>query len=162
MAHSGENGISLSQVRECYEKAVKGSPAALNNLLITLPTDHPVLTGYRAAAEALGSRDTWNPFEKYEHLKKAMSLLDTAIRKRPDSLEIRFLRFSIQHHIPGFVGMSDEMDEDKAIILEKLRGPDDEELGRFRNIIVRFMMESGRCTYSETKYLRGWLDNSGP
>jgi hypothetical protein len=53
-----------------------------------------------------------------------MELLSKAVEQSPENLEIRFIRFAILHHIPGFLGHSIEKQEDAEKIYSLIQKKD--------------------------------------
>lgn len=104
-----------------------------------------VLDAYKAAIVAVKAKHAFWPFTKMTYLNESMELFEKVIADSPDNLEIRFLRFTILHYIPGILGFSDERDEDLVKIVELLSErdfadiPDDLVEG-----IYNFMIESDR------------------
>lgn len=82
--------------------------------------DLPIVTAYEASAKALLANYSWNPVSKINYLKEAQVLLAEAVNKDGSNIEIRFLRFYIENSIPGFLGLSKNLEEDKSIILNNL------------------------------------------
>jgi len=77
-----------------------------------------VCLAYYGSAQTLMAKHAWNPYRKLAYLKSGMLDLGKAVDMSPDNLEIRFLRFSIEHYIPEFLGMSKHLLEDKGKIVE--------------------------------------------
>ncbi|MDX2284627.1 MAG: hypothetical protein NW241_10710 [Bacteroidia bacterium] len=115
----------------------------------------PVRLAYRAAASALRAHHAWNPVDKLRLLHDAMQTFEDAIRRAPDQVEIRFLRFAIEHHLPGFLDRLYHFDEDKAVMIEGLRQP-----GRFGlqdghlQQFIEFFESTGRFSQLELDTLR--------
>jgi hypothetical protein len=81
-----------------------------------------VILAYYAALEGLRGRHASNPLSKFVHVSKAVEMMNQAVDKTPDLLEIRFLRFSFFHQIPGLFGVANKVEGDleKTIsLLEK-------------------------------------------
>ncbi len=76
---------------------------------------------YQAASKALMAKRTWNPIEKISYINKYGRLIDQAIKMEPNSIEIRFLRLSIDFYTPMILGRKDNVKKDKYYILEMLK-----------------------------------------
>lgn len=117
-----------------------------------------VLKAYLGAAETLLGKHYINPYSKYKHLKSGLEIIATAIKKDPSNLEIRFLRFSILHHLPGFLGYGPERDEDMKVIYRELLKKDYSALPYdIQKGIAEFLIQSGRISDEQVKRLNGLL-----
>lgn len=118
----------------------------------------PIYLGYLSASQALLAKHSWNPYYKLEYLQKSMNILQSAIAKDPQNIELRFLRFSIQHYIPSFLGMSKNLLEDRDMMIDQIKRknfiPEDSQL--VKNVIG-FILESQRCTDPQQKFLESNL-----
>ena len=75
---------------------------------------------YKAAAKALQAKDSWIPHKKWSYIKEAMAMFREAIETEPENIEMRFLRFTVQHNTPEFLELSDELDEDLECIRKQI------------------------------------------
>ena len=154
------NLYSISEVRALYGKGVDDAGAAkkLMQLLSPLTSADPLLFAYKGGAEALEAKHAWNPYTKLNYLSKSMSTLDQAIKVDPENAEIRFIRFSIQYHIPQFLGYSKNLDEDAHMIAENFfqlkKSLDQKTL----QDIAEFLNNSGSCSISDSQIIRGMLE----
>lgn len=60
-------------------------------------------------------------FDKMHHFNKGTKILDAAIRAKPDDVEMRFLRMTIQINAPGFLGYGDNLEDDKRFVLKNYK-----------------------------------------
>ena len=56
------------------------------------------------------------PTTKFKYFKKGKVKLNTLILKYPKNIEIRYLRFVLQHQTPSFLGYNNHIKEDFKII----------------------------------------------
>lgn len=82
--------------------------------------DSPLFFAYKAAARALQAKDSWIPHTKWSYIKEAMLMFRQVIERNPDHIEIRFLRFSVQHNTPEILELSEDIEEDTARISQHL------------------------------------------
>ncbi len=143
---------SLDRVRLQFYKATLDYQYAFPLIEQLNGIEDPVaiMLAYKGATEAILAKPGWNPFKKLRHLKNSRSLLQQAITSDAGDVEIRFLRLSVEHHIPKYLGFSDHMEQDKTMIMDNLN--------RFRkkglpqeitDYILRFSEESGLYTAKE-------------
>ncbi|RZL39065.1 MAG: hypothetical protein EOO96_01545 [Pedobacter sp.] len=120
-----------------------------------LPNKTALITGYCGTLEALKAKHSWNPYNKIKYVKVSLKTMQKAIDMDKENLEIRFMRFSIEHFTPGFLGFSEHLNVDRKEIIKHYQnrnfGVADEEL--VKNV-AKFMIESKRCTESEIKILK--------
>lgn len=115
----------------------------------------PVILAYYGALEALKGKHAFNPFTKLSYLNSSMEKIGESIKKEPYNLEIRFLRFSILHHLPSILGYSKERKEDAIIIYDLLLLKDYSMLEKdIQKGIVEFMIESERLSKKQVNELR--------
>lgn len=110
---------------------------------------------YYGSAQTLMGKHAWNPYQKLAHLRSGMQVLSNASKKAPDNLEIRFLRFSIEHYLPAFLGMSKHLDEDRkkivSLVQKRQYGSLDKDV---RRNMVTFVIKSGRVNDGELDILK--------
>ncbi len=82
--------------------------------------DEPVLLAYYGALNALKAKHVFNPFAKISYLRTGLRTLDEAAIEGACNLEVRFLRFSILHNIPAFLGLRDTLQQDTDAVYELL------------------------------------------
>ncbi len=151
--------MTLEALRSRYQAAVSDAPAAkaLWESLQDAATEAMELA-YRASARALMARHAFNPFDKLAFLKEANRDFRRAVRLDAENIEIRFLRFAIQHYVPAFVGESENLKEDQDQLLanfERFR-EFDLSLGQARQF-WEFFEQSGRFSATELRKLEAIL-----
>lgn len=151
----------LADLRKGFEAAVrdKTSAAQFWEQLRAYEGADPLHIAYKAAALSLAAREEWNPFTRLEQLRSVMALFAEAVALAPHNIEIRFLRFAIQHHLPGFLQLSGDLEEDMSVLKENMI--------RFREFhlepdhvvtFVRFFKESQRFSHTELRKMRTECD----
>lgn len=81
---------------------------------------HNTLLGYKGAVELGMARHDSNPFKKMSYFSDGKKHLEEAISKDHENIELRFLRLTIQVHLPTFLGYSDNIESDKVFVLNNL------------------------------------------
>jgi hypothetical protein len=106
-----------------------------------------VITAYLGTLSACKAKLSWNPYMKVKHLNNAEATYKTAINADPHNIEIRFLRFSVEHNVPGFLGFNKDLTTDRDEIITQLDkknyGTADKDL---TIAIIKFLLQSKRCT----------------
>ena len=152
----------LPQIRKDYYRAVNNEKAAetFYSGLKARKSTEPIILAYFGSAQAIRARHAINPYNKLTYLKSGLKTLETAVSSSPQDLEIRFLRFSLEHYIPSFLGFSKhlETDREKIVELAKQRkfGAMDKPL--LVNLLT-FMKETKRCSKQEIAILDQAINN---
>jgi len=103
-----------------------------------------IIIAYEAAMEALMAKVEWNPFMKVSHVKESQKIFDRALAADPNNVEIRFLRFSVEWHLPKWLGLSKHMQDDKDFLMANLNNFDISCISDdMKNFINTFLKESG-------------------
>jgi len=108
----------------------------------------PVLLAYYGVLNALKAKHVFNPFSKISYLRSALRKLDEAAIDGASNLEVRFLRFSVLHNMPSFMGYRDTLREDTDAVYELLvieRKYTNMEPGMARDVI-EFVIDSKRLS----------------
>ena len=127
-----------------------GITDSLYSVLKAKGSENALMIAYLGTLEALKAKHSWNPYNKIKFVALSQKTMKSAVSRDPANLEIRFMRFSIQHYTPSFLGFSKDLDEDRKVIAGQYRlrkfGLADEAL--VRNIAA-FMINSNRCSKDE-------------
>ena len=113
-----------------------------------------IIVAYKGAFEALKAKHAFWPVSKLNYLNKSLEILSKAIEIEPNNLEIRFLRFSILHHVPGILGHSDETQEDAEIIYHLVINDYNNLSLSLQRGFVEFLISSERLSEEQNHLLR--------
>lgn len=112
--------IDLNQVRNTY-KEVAGNKEKLpefNKLLYNITKNDKVeLIAYKGAGIALKGRYAKKIKDKRNFFINGVTLVEYAIKKAPNNIELRFIRLGIQENIPKLLRYKGEISEDKNFIM---------------------------------------------
>lgn len=110
---------SIEEIRKHYKLAVNDASVAnkLADKLKKVNQPDALTLAYQASVEALKAKHAWSPYTKLQQMNAYEKLMNEAIKMKPDDLEIRFLRYSIQLNTPLFLGYSNNLTEDKQAIV---------------------------------------------
>ncbi|MFD0763898.1 hypothetical protein ACFQZI_03490 [Mucilaginibacter lutimaris] len=109
-----------------------------------------LIIGYMGTLEALKAKHTWNPYYKIKYLKDAEKSFKGAITRDPNNIEIRFMRFSVEHNVPGFLGYNKNLDADRTEIIKQIdRKHYSSADTALVKTIITFLINSKRCTLAE-------------
>ena len=125
--------IEIHEIRDQYSNAYT-SLSSCNSFGATLKSvddnSSTLIKGYKACFYFIKCKFIKNPFEKVKYFKKGKNLLDSAIEDNPKSVELIFLRYSIQKNLPSFL-MYNSMDKDINFINENIKKINDKNLNDF-------------------------------
>jgi hypothetical protein len=151
--------LEIQEIRELFAAASEGYLQAQKFLKalksIKGQDEKPLFWAYQASGLALEARDTWNPLEKLSLIRKANHRFAEAIKKNPESVEIRFLRFSIESNTPSILGFSEHIGEDIAWIIDNIEQP--EVPSDMRPEIARYLLEQNHGKDSDLDKLKSYL-----
>ncbi len=115
----------------------------------------PLILAYYGGLQTLKAKHAFNPVSKLSHLISGLNRLEEAVEKSPENLEIRFMRFSILDHVPGFLGYSEEREADKDEICWLLLKKDYTSPGHeIQKGMAEYMLESGRLNNDQERLIR--------
>jgi hypothetical protein len=124
--------FNLSEIRELYKSAplVKEDAKKLDQLMLGVNADSaaPVLICYKGASKMIDAKYSLNPIVKFEDFNKGKDLINRAISRDTLNLEMRFIRYSIQSNLPGFLGYHDDLNSDKHFLLINIGNTKDTQL----------------------------------
>ncbi|MEO8068400.1 MAG: hypothetical protein ABI599_11960 [Flavobacteriales bacterium] len=96
----------------------------------------PLMMGYYGVLTIARGTHRINPFARLGTFNDGVDILEAAIARDPSSVELHFLRLSIQVNVPGFVGYDEQRVEDREFVVSRLHTVQDLEL---RARIIRFI-----------------------
>ena len=75
---------------------------------------------YHAVAKMMLAKHDSNPVKKWRYFYKGKDMLENAINKYPNNLELRFLRYCVQLNVPDFLAYNSNLESDKEIITNQI------------------------------------------
>ena len=151
----------LPTLRHLYAAAVLEETASGRFLAVARRSQRSdaATLGYRGVAEAVAARYLWSPLAKLRAVREAHRWFGRAVALDPQNVEVRFLRFSVETHVPRYLGLSPHLADDRALILRGARGyaslgPSLGLDGPSLRLIRDFMLRYGECTPEEAQMLR--------
>ena len=94
-------------------------------------TKKPIYQAFLAVGNFFMAKHAVNPISKYSYFNKGKRMLEEAVKKEPNSIEIRMMRYISQEKTPKFLGYNENMKADKEFILKNYENSDDENLVTF-------------------------------
>ncbi len=116
--------LDVASVRIAYRDAVSSKTKAFllyDELTPITKKDNASLVAYKGAVTVLTSKYIKGAKDKKERLVKGVSLIEYALDKEPNTIEIRFIRMTLQQNIPKFLKYNTAIETDKAFILSNFQ-----------------------------------------
>lgn len=124
------------------------------------PPSGSVLRAYFGAACAAAPECIGNPASKLSMFKKGKKLLDESAKSSSSNFEVRFLRFATQDKAPGFLGYTDNIEEDKAYLISNLqKAATSFGNAYFFKEMLTFLLNSESLNQKEKKTVKDYLTN---
>ena len=112
----------------------------------------PIYLGYKAMSEFMLCNHVFSPMAKWSHFKKGRKILEEAILRSGEDTELRFLRFSVQSRVPAILNYSDNLYDDKLVLMEYLKKePQDKDL---YNRIKAYLLQTKYCNTVEKERIK--------
>jgi hypothetical protein len=152
----------LPQIRKDYYASVNSAKVAdkFYEELKNKNSKDPIILAYLGSTMAVRAKHAINPYKKLSYLKSGSKTLNSAVASSPNNLEIRFLRFTLEHYIPGFLGYNEHLAEDRKKIIELCRSQRFGEMDKpLLTNLLSFMKETKRCSPQEIATLEQAIKN---
>lgn len=88
----------------------------------------PVSKAYKAMGEFLLAKESWNPFVKYEQFVKGKKILEAAVEKDPQNIEIIYLRLCTQTALPPILKYNQNIENDSRYLIDYYPNIEDQDL----------------------------------
>lgn len=151
----------LEKIRLDYIAAVNSSKNTeiFYKELKAIANPDALILAYLGSAQALRAKHAFNPINKLAYLNQGNKTLSFAVNAAPNNLEIRFLRFSLEHYIPTFLGYSINLESDRIKLIELLQQKNQpvKNNGVIKKNVINFLLQTKRCTSAESILLKQLL-----
>ena len=114
----------MASVRIAYRDAVSSKTKAFllyDELSPITKKDNASLVAYKGAVTVLTSKYIKSVKDKKERLVEGVDLIEYALNKQPNTIEIRFIRMTLQQNIPKFLKYNKDIEYDKDFILSNYK-----------------------------------------
>lgn len=118
----------LETVRQDYRKASESEEATkklFESLTEVGKNDEVVLVAYKGAVTTMMAEYAEGIKNKKSFFKEGRDLLEYAIETKPENVEIRCIRLSVQENVPKITGYHKNKEDDKAFILDNYASIED-------------------------------------
>jgi len=111
----------VEKARSLFAKLDQGN--AYVDSLVSVTSKYvssPLMLAYNGAAKTAKASYLSNPFDKYNTAKKGLAVLNKSVSKSPSSLEVRFIRYSVELKIPAIMPFTNHTKADRKFIMDHL------------------------------------------
>lgn len=138
-------------IRIMYARAVESKQTAQSLLsMLEQQEQNAYVIGYTGATKMIMAKHVFNPISKLNYFNAGKKMLNTAISKDNNNVELVFLRYATQVSAPPILGYNNHIETDKKQILKGLNTDEiDETLAK---TIILFM-EQQQLTPNEKQQL---------
>ena len=127
------NGQNIEKIRRLYLQSSNNYSKldSLNYSLSNYKQTNNLMSAYYGVNLILKSKYLKNPFKKIEYFEKGREILEDAIIKEPDNIELIFLRYTVQKKTPSILMYKKDIEEDYQFIKSELDSTKDQRLKKY-------------------------------
>jgi|TARA_B110000240_G_C13453169_1_gene433445 hypothetical protein len=127
------NGQNIEKIRRLYLQSSNNYSKldSLNYSLSNYKKTNNLMSAYYGVNLILKSKYLKNPFKKIEYFEKGREILEDAIIKEPDNIELIFLRYTVQKKTPSILMYKKDIEEDYQFIKSELDSTKDQRLKKY-------------------------------
>ena len=138
----------LSEIRKMYpnvavsESSIKAFQSKLSDVNLE---SNKVLVAYKGASIVMYTKYIKKMPEKKTNFKEGVKWIESAVKNKPDNIEIRMIRLGVQENTPKAAKYNTNIQEDKKYIIAHYN----DESGSFAAYIKNFILTSKSFTEAE-------------
>lgn len=127
---------SLNEIRDMYVTSYESQEKSLHffQLMENITSENFVILAYKGASKMIYAKYGKN---RTELLKEGKSIIENSVQEKPDNIEIRLIRLSVQKHLPKIIPYRKNIPEDKDFILKNI-DKQDVRLQKYIKDYIRF------------------------
>jgi hypothetical protein len=143
----------LNEIRSLYHESIYSSEKSkeIINYFENEPVKTPIEMAYEGASRMVRAKHIFFPHEKLSTFQKGKVLIEEAVKKEPKSIEIRYLRFSIQLGSPSFLNYRQNLSEDRKYLIERYKEIQDPD---FKLRLKNFLIKEAKLSIEERKIIK--------
>lgn len=96
----------------------------------------------------------YNPYTKWSQFNQGRALIEVAVAEAPNEPEIRFLRLSVQHAAPSFLGYTDNVDDDLEFLLDALTRGWQTDNGSLQKQVILYLEDNDLVSVQQSRQLQ--------
>lgn len=109
----------LNKVRNLFKNGIDKKELAEINRIYD-HSDCSKITPYYAVAIMKNAEFTWSPIKKLSYFKQGKEMLEAFIKKFPNNIEARYVRWLTQTRAPKFLEYYNELETDYTFIIQNI------------------------------------------
>lgn len=94
-------------------------------------SNQPIYAGFLAVGKFFMAKHAFNPLRKMSYFNEGKKILETAVQKEPDNLEVRLIRLITQESVPKILGYYQNISEDRIFLTRSYQNTKDEDLKNY-------------------------------
>lgn len=144
---------SLIEIRSLYHESIYSSEKS-KEIITYFENEQaktPIEMAYEGASRMVRAKHVFFPHDKLSTFQKGKILLEEAVKKEPKSIEIRYLRFSIQLGSPSFLSYRQNLTEDRKYLIEHYKEIQDSD---FKIRLKDFLIKEAKLSIEERKIIK--------
>ena len=149
--------LSWQQLREGFLQSLerKGALDSFIAKLEKIGEKSPAEECYYGICHALRTQYTSNTWNKIKLVSESRGFLNHAIERDRNDPELRFMRITLEYHLPFFLGLSKDIAADMLVISEHPGFASDSPL--LKKMALDFLLSTHRCNSEENRILQQQL-----
>jgi len=147
--------IDLGKARSAYIGAADNENATLalhEDLISVAKTDNKTLVAFKGAVTTMMAKYTKGIKDKKAYFKEGAELLEFALEKDPNNVEIHCIRLSVQENVPKITGYTKNIEEDKQFIMDNFGSISNK---NSKNFVKGYISKSKAFSEAERQLLQG-------
>lgn len=105
--------VDLQFIENNYDKAVNNKKLCAQMIEdLKRSTDKPLHLAYLGGLQTIWANHVFNPLSKLNTFKEGKNKIEKAVIKDPLSVEVRYIRLSVQKNAPSFLDYNKNITED--------------------------------------------------
>jgi hypothetical protein len=141
--------ITKFELRKMYDASISDAKKNMEfqKSMESISNKNGVEEVYLGAAYAMGAQFVPSYMAKFKLVIKSKTHLDNGVNADPTNPETHFIRFSIEHHLPAYLGFSQHLNKDLDFVFQHLDFLDDDIV--MKRKVVDFMLWTERCNMQQ-------------
>jgi hypothetical protein len=146
--------MDRQQLRDCFLGSMqsKGALDSFIGKLDNIVAKSPAQECYYGICFGLRTHYADGMWSKIKLVGKAKDLIDHSIERDPRDPELRFIRVTLEHYLPSFLGMSKDIQKDLTVIFaQPVLVADSPPL---KKKALEFLLATHRCSFEQDRILQ--------
>lgn len=133
------NHAVMDEARMNYNKVIKDEVLCgkMISELEKVKSNSVVNLAYLGGYKTIWANHVFSPIEKLKTFKEGRKLIEEAVQKESNNIEIRFIRLSVQKNAPAFLGYKSNIKEDEEFLRKNKNAVSSEILSKNIDILLK-------------------------